>query len=138
MRTFIIRALLRKKCLEEFRLPGENYSIAIDGTGRLSFKRRHCGHCLERKPFDHTTLFYHPVLEAKLVFSNGLALSIATEFIENEKPDVKKQDCELKAFYRLAEKLKQTFPQLRICLLLDAVHNLFCSVIPAGNPGFSL
>jgi len=68
------------------------------------------------------TIYYHPVLEAKLVTDNGMALSISTTFIENEREDVDKQDCELKAFDRLTAQLKGNFPQLPICLLLD---NLF-------------
>ena len=46
-----------------------------------------------------------------------------TEFIENRGNDFfDKQDCELKAFYRLVEKLKQRFPQMEICLLLDGLY----------------
>jgi hypothetical protein len=37
-------------------------------------------------------------------------------------PDVKKQDCELKAFYRLADKLKTCFPKLPICLTMDSLY----------------
>jgi hypothetical protein len=44
-----------------------------------------------------------------------------TEFIENRDPEASKQDCELKAFYRLAERLKKRFPRLPICLLLDGL-----------------
>jgi len=55
------------------------------------------------------------------VTPNGLALSIETEFVENVSPQ-QKQDCELKAFYRLVSRLKKRFPQLRICLLLDALY----------------
>ncbi len=54
------------------------------------------------------TIYYHNTLEAKLITPDGFALSIATEFIENESPNVKKQDCELRAFYRLAPQLKKT------------------------------
>jgi len=41
-----------------------------------------------------------------------------------------KQDCELKAFARLAGRLHQDFPQLRLCLLLDALY--------ANGPVFDL
>ena len=51
----------------------------------------------------------HHVLEAKLVVGD-MVLSIGSEFIENESEDVTKQDCELKAFYRLSEKIKHTYP----------------------------
>lgn len=61
------------------------------------------------------TTYYHPVLEAKLVLPNGFAFSILTEFIENPGKNPTKQDCELKAFYRLAERLKAEFPRLPVC-----------------------
>ena len=61
------------------------------------------------------------MLEAKIVAENGLSLSIETEFIQNSD-GVAKQDCELKAFYRMAKRLKKRFPQLKICLLLDGLY----------------
>lgn len=118
--TLVIRSLLRKRCLEDFRLRGLYYPVAVDGTGALVFRDKHCDHCL-RKTSNGQTIYYHPVVEAKLVLENGLALSVGTEFPENENPDVKKQDCELKAFYRLAKTLKKDFPQTRLCLLLDGL-----------------
>ncbi len=120
LRVLIIRALIRSRCLESFRLYGR-YKIAVDGTGCLVYARKHCAHCLVKRSASGT-IYYHPVLEAKLVTDNGMALSISTAFIENEREDVKKQDCELKAFGRLATQLKENFPRLPICLLLD---NLF-------------
>jgi hypothetical protein len=45
-----------------------------------------------------------------------------TEFIENADPQADKQDCELKAFYRLADRLKKQFPRLAICLLMDGLY----------------
>jgi len=101
LRTLVMRALLRGRCLERFRLLDTYYLIAVDGTGCLSFTERHCPHCLKRTKDGKVLYYYHPVLEAKLVTSNGMAFSIATEFIENERPDVSKQDCEQKAFHRL-------------------------------------
>jgi hypothetical protein len=47
---------------------------------------------------------------------------VGTEFIENADPQASKQDCELKAFSRLAPRLKKDFPQLRLCLCLDALY----------------
>jgi len=37
-------------------------------------------------------------------------------------PQADKQDCELKAFYRLATRLKKRFPRLLICLLMDGLY----------------
>ncbi len=67
-------------------------------------------------------IYSHPVVEAKIVTPNGFALSIETEFVENSTPGVSVQDCELKAMYRLLERLGKKYPQLRICLVLDSLY----------------
>jgi len=117
----VVRRLIRMKALDRWRVR-ERFLVALDGTGQLFFRKRHCEHCLTQKVSNDQILYFHHVLEAKLVTANGLAFSIATEFIENEDPNADKQDCELKAFYRLAEKLKANFPQLPIILLADALY----------------
>ncbi|MBI4245498.1 MAG: transposase [Planctomycetes bacterium] len=122
VRVKMVSRLIRMRNLERYRLLGEYYLISIDGTGHLVFNRRHCERCLVKKKDDKVLYYYHNVLEAKLVTANGLALSIETEFIENTDEDMEKQDCELRAFYRLVENLKRNFPQLNICLLLDALY----------------
>lgn len=35
-----------------------------------------------------TKLYYHKVLEAKIVLNDNIIISLGTEFIENEKEDV--------------------------------------------------
>lgn len=126
----LVKILIRKKVLWPWRLFGIYYLITFDGTGVLTYSERHCEHCLTQKLNNGTTRYYHPVLEAKLVTANGFAISLVTEFIENEDMYPEKQDCELKAFYRLAEKLKKYFPRLSMCLLLDSLF--------AGGPTFRL
>ncbi|RLE15645.1 MAG: hypothetical protein DRJ50_15785 [Actinobacteria bacterium] len=121
VRRDMVQRLIRMKCLDHARLLG-HFVIVLDGTGQLTFKQRHCEHCLERKRSNGKTLYYHHVLEAKLITPSGLVLSVGTEFIENTDPKATKQDCELKAFARLAPQLKKDFPQLRICLSLDALY----------------
>jgi hypothetical protein len=121
LRQAILYTLFRKKVFDRDRLLGKYFLVAVDGTGYLVFRERHCEHCLTRKQGDGV-LYYHPVLEAKLVTRSGMSLSIATEFIENPKPGKDKQDCERKAFVRLAERLKRDYPQLRIALLMDGLY----------------
>ena len=127
--TTMTETLIRKKVLYSYRLLGIYFIVAIDGTGTVSFNRRHCPHCLTRTR-NGKTLYYHPVLEAKLLTSNGFAFSLMAEFIENSGDKATKQDCELKAFYRLAERLKIRFPRLPILLSLDGLF--------AGGPTFDL
>jgi hypothetical protein len=122
--------LVRKKVLSKWRLFDYYYLVAIDGTGVLSFSERHCPYCLTQKLNNGSTRYYHPVLEAKLITANGFAFSLMTEFIENRDPNATKQDCELKAFYRLARRMKKQFPRLPMCLLMDGLY--------AGGPTFKI
>lgn len=112
--------LIRKKVLYPHRLLERYFVVAVDGTGTVSYHRRHCPYCLTRTHKGSTT-YYHTVLEAKVVTPTGLALSLLTEFIENPGEHPSKQDCELKAFYRLAARLKARFPRLPILLSMDGL-----------------
>ena len=49
-----------------------------------------------------------------------------SEFLEYDTDDgqTTKQDCEQKAFHRLAARIKQAFPRLPIMLLLDGVRRV--------------
>lgn len=127
--TCLTETLIRRKVLYRYRLLDEYFLVVIDGTGCLTFPTRHCPYCLTRTAHGHTT-YYHPILEAKLVTTTGWVFSLLTEFIENPGEQPTKQDCELKAFYRLAARLKQRFPRLPICLLLDGLY--------AGGPTFTI
>jgi len=127
--TGSVETLIRRKVLYPYRLRDRYFLVAIDGTGVLTFPERHCPHCLTVTHNGHTT-YYHPILEAKLVTHAGFVFSLLTEFIENPGEHPTKQDCELKAFYRLANCLKRRFPRLPICLLLDGLF--------AGGPTFSI
>jgi hypothetical protein len=127
--TGMTETLIRRKVLYRHRLLDQYFLVVIDGTGMLTFSERHCPYCMTRT-YKGRTLYYHPVLETKLVTPTGFVFSLMTEFIENPGKNPTKQDCELKAFYRLAERLKQRFPRLPICLLLDGLF--------AGGPTFSI
>lgn len=78
----LLYRLIRNKSLAFGRLLSRLYMIAADLTGYASFDRRHCESCL-RQQNDGKTVYLHEVLEAKLVTPNGLALSVASEFVEN-------------------------------------------------------
>jgi hypothetical protein len=121
VRAHMLRRMLRCRMLQEARLLGRYYLVAVDATGFLSFRRRHCQHCLTQRLSQHQTLYYHPVLEAKLITPGGLAISVATEFLQNTDP-AGPQDCELSAFERLLPRLRSHLPRLPICLLLDAQY----------------
>ncbi len=65
------------------------------------------------------------VLEANLTLKNGLTLPLMSEFLYREHSALErnegKQDCELAALERLAERLKVYFPRLNIILFMDGL-----------------
>lgn len=111
--------LIRSRVLDKFRNSDGEFMVAVDGVHLYTRKGRHPGAVY--KETDGELHSYYGVLEAKLVSEDGMGFSLATVFIENEEEYVK-QDCELKAFYRLAEVLKERFPKLPIRLLLDGLY----------------
>ena len=126
IRKKMIYSIIRKKSFDEAKFQGSHWLVIVDATQLFCFKERHCQHCLT-KTFnkgkeDERTIYYHTVLEAKLVLGDSLIVSIATEFIENPKENPTKQDCELTTFKRLAQSLKSMFPRLPICLMADSLY----------------
>lgn len=69
-----------------------------------------------------------PGTEMKVYFGNNLVCSIASEAIENSEEygnksgEEVKQDCESKAFVRLAAKIKKKFPRLPIVITADGLY----------------
>lgn len=114
--------MIRMRALDPFRLYGY-FPIAIDGSQACSFDARPWPGCPHRRRSDGSIMYFSYTLDAKLVTTNGMALSLASEMLTNEgNSQFDKQDCELKAFPRLLDKLAQAFPRTRICLLLDALY----------------
>jgi hypothetical protein len=68
--------------------------------------------------------YYVYVLEANLCFHNGMVIPLLSEFLEYQLGDQQnsKQDCELRAFRRLCQKIKKYFSHLPIFLLLDGLY----------------
>ena len=105
--------------LERYRNTDGEYLVAIDAVHLFSRRGRYPGGMYKTIGGKLHTCYY--VLEDKVVTVDGFAFSRASVFIENEET-YDKQDCELKAFYRLTAILKQRFPRLRLCLLLDGLY----------------
>ena len=107
LRSQMIHALLRRRKFEDARFLGKYWMIIFDATGLFHFKERHCPHCLKKilnkGEKNEQNVYYHHVLEAKIVLGDGFVISICSEFIENEDENVSNNDCETIAFKRLAE-----------------------------------
>ena len=126
LRKKMVKCLIRGKQFNRNRLLGKYWRVILDGTGLFYFKEKHCENCLvtTKKTEDGKSvkLYYHKVLEAKIVLSDNVVISLGTEFIENENEDVSKQDCETNAAKRLLRRIKKEYPRLPICVQGDALY----------------
>lgn len=138
----MIHNLIRNKKFRRYLIRG-CYPVAVDGTQKLSRAALWAAECLERKvrnkknsdsenkpPTDKPTEresakeYYVYVLEANLAFANGRVIPLLSEVLSAEEGDSQrdKQDCEQRAFHRLAQRLKKCFSHLPILLLLDGLY----------------
>jgi len=98
--VLMVQRLMQMRMLDDARLFGRWWMIVIDGT------LRDRGH---DTPKGEARLRY--VVEAKLVGPEGTMFPLMTEFRDMYDQVRDKEDCELKAFLRLAERLRETFPR---------------------------
>ncbi len=135
LKAELVGQLIEKRVFHQYKFDGK-FLIAIDATGVVSFSEQHCENCLTQTSKNGNTSYFHNVLEAKLVCPNGASISIASEWIRNpDGGDYEKQDCELKAFTRLAKKMKKYFPRLPMLILADGLYpnNTFFNIcVDAG------
>lgn len=119
----LVGGLIEQKMFRKFRFLGKFHLVAVDATGTATFDHKHCDQCLTKTSKTGVVTYFHYVLEAKIVTTTGLSISLASEFIENDPDrDYEKQDCEQKAFKRLAKKIKKHFPRLPVCILADGLY----------------
>lgn len=122
---YMITKLIRSKMLERYKIRDKYYHIVVDGTGLATSRKKYNKNCLVKNKTDKSGNEYQEystyVLEAKLVVGD-MVFSIGSEFVENEDESVCKQDCEIKAFKRLAKKIKKEYPRLKIIIGADALY----------------
>lgn len=121
IRKYMFKALLRSKMFDRFRYNG-CIQLIVDATGLTALDYDLNGNCLTRTR-DGKTKYYKYVLEAKAVFGN-IVISIDSEWIENTElnNENQKQDCEVKAFKRMAPRIKKNYPKLKFIVTGDALY----------------
>jgi len=125
----LLKHLIRKKKFQRYLING-CYPISIDGSQKFCSDTLWDENPLQRtvgktpKSPDGHQQYYVYVLEASLCFQNGMVIPFLSEFLEYGKGDsgCNKQDCELRAFKRLVERIREAFPRLRIILFLDGLY----------------
>ena len=124
-------SMIRRKSFNDARVL-KKWQIIIDGTeldeGYQKKNDYYLSRCYNRGEADEFMKYHRSVLEAKLYLGNNVVCSIASESIENSEEYINqseekiKQDCESKAFVRLAKKIKKSFPRLPIIITADGLY----------------
>ena len=129
----IVYRMIRRKTFDDAKVQ-KRWLVFVDGSeldeGYTKKNDNYLSRCYNKGKENEFTKYHRSVLEAKIYFGNDLVCSMATETIENStkynekklSEEEIKQDCESKAFKRLAEKLKMKFPRLPICIVADGLY----------------
>jgi hypothetical protein len=116
-------------------IPDGEYHLGCDAETIHTYKPgcdhdcENCPYCLKRTR-DKTVWYNHTVLVGSLVSPGGFKLPIYVHPIKAEAVREKesasdnehKQECELSAFKVVARIIRERFPKLRICMLLDSLY----------------
>ena len=127
----IVYSFIRRKTFENARIL-KKWQVIVDATeldeGYQQKNEYYLSRCYNKGEENEFQKYHRSMLEAKIYFGNNLVCSIASEPIENSEEYIKqgneavKQDCESKAFVRLAAKIKKKFPRLPIIITADSLY----------------
>ena len=127
----IVYSMIRRKTFDDARVL-KRWQVIVDATELdEGYKKKNDGYlsrCYNKGEEAEFTKYHRSILEAKIYLGNNLVCSIASEPIENSDEYVNrseetiKQDCESKAFVRLAAKIKKKFPRLPIVITADGLY----------------
>ena len=127
IRCCLVSRLMDKRVFHKFRFFEDYSHIAVDGTGIYNWGENppeNIGqYALKKESKNGVVTYSSQLLEAVLVCKNGMTIALMTEWIANESQQYDKQDCESKAFKRMAVRLKKYFPRLNICILADGLYS---------------
>lgn len=127
----LVYTMIRRKTFDSAKVL-KKWQVIVDATELdEGYKKKNEGYlsrCYNKGETTEFTKYHRSILEAKIYFGNNLVCSIASEPIENseeyinQSEEVIKQDCESKAFVRLAAKIKKRFPRLPIVITADGLY----------------
>jgi hypothetical protein len=116
-------------------IPDNEYHFAFDAETIHTYRPgcdhdcENCPYCLKRTR-DKAIWYNHTILVVSFVSPGGFKLPIyvhpiraeAVKDKESSSEDAHKQQCELSAFKIVSRIIKDRFPKLKICVLLDSLY----------------
>ena len=126
-----VYSMIRRKTFDNAKVL-KKWQVIVDATeldeGCQKKNEHYLSRCYNRGEDKEYVKYHRSILEAKIYFGENLVCSIASETIENseeyinQSEEAVKQDCESKAFVRLAAKIKKKFPRLPIIITADSLY----------------
>jgi len=116
--VLMFRELLERRLLDHSRLLDRWFILVLDGSVKEKCRQGFA----EGGKSSTGTGRYRYVLQLSVIGPQGTLLPLLHEEMDVINPETEKEDCELKAFERLAQRLKKEFPKLAICLVADALY----------------
>ena len=122
IQKYIVKTLISSKMFDKYKY-NNYFQLVVDGTGLSNHAYNLNDNCLKRKHKDGKISYYKYILECKLIVG-PLVISVDSERIENDTSlsEKEKQDCEIKAFERMAKRIKSNYPKYKFIITADALY----------------
>jgi hypothetical protein len=115
----LCQELLTRRVFDPARLFGCWHILIFDGTVQELCRK---GFEEGGKSGGRGAARYRYVVQCGLLGPGNTFFPLMHEHADMHDPDSEKEDCEIKAFHRLARRLKKRFPRMLFCVTADALY----------------
>lgn len=116
--VLMFRDLLERRTFDAARLFERWYLLVVDGSVKEKCRQDFA----EGGKSSTGGARFRYVLQLSVVGPQGTLFPLMHEEMDVRNPQTDKEDCELKSFARLSQRLKKEFPKLPICLVADSLY----------------
>jgi len=117
------RPLQRGKHLEQYRILGDRYIVAIDGSQYFTSEKVFCPGCLIREGKKGTIRYSHQILQPAIMHPDmRQVIPLCPEEVRNSDGK-EKQDCEINAGKRVLAKIRKSHPKLPLIVVGDGLYS---------------
>jgi hypothetical protein len=117
----MLRNLMKKRFLDDFRINKKYYHVIIDGVQIYSYDKDHIEGSI-KTVYNDEHARYHTNMLVAFIERDNMVIPLDFEPIENAEIVYDKRDCEINAAKRMMKRIKQHFIRLPICLSVDALY----------------
>ena len=116
--VLMFRDLLERRMFDGVRLFDRWYVMVVDGSVKEKCRQGFP----EGGKSSTNDARYRYILQLSVIGPEGTLFPLMHEEMDVHNPETEKEDCELKSFLRLSQRLKNEFPKLPIALVADSLY----------------